>query len=126
MARALLGLSLDSHTAGGARALRLRGGLGPDAAQGDPLDAGVIDDRDHAGAGAAGLREEGHADRAARPGGERAAAAGAHGEVIAAEVDAADRQQAVAGVEEDHALRSCPAPYRCTTEGQESAADQRS
>src|SRR5438552_17033813 len=109
MARALWGHSLDSHTAGGARAisLPLRGkgrvgaGLGPDAAQGDPLDPGIVDDRDGAGEGAGGVREERHPDRAARSGGQRAAAAGTHGEVIAAYLDAADEQQAVAGIEED-------------------------
>src|SRR6202035_5169835 len=63
-------------------------GLGPDAAQGDPLGPGVVADRDPSGPGAGYLWQEGHADAAARPRSEGAATVRRHGVVVTGQRDA--------------------------------------
>src|SRR3984893_15796208 len=88
-------------------------GLGPDAAQGDPLRAGVVGDRHRSGSGAGDLWKEGHAYAAAHPRCEGPATVRRHGVVVACHRDTADGKRPVTGIEEEDVLRSRWAPDGC-------------
>src|ERR1700693_1229905 len=99
--------------------------LRADAAQGDPLGASAVRDRDDTRPGAGVLRKEGDADGAARSRCEGAAAAAAHEVVAAGQADAGDGEQPVAGVEEYDVLRGGRIPDAVAAKVEEPATEQR-